>query len=364
MYDLAVIGGGPAGAAAAITAARRGHSVLLLERGKYPRHKVCGEFVSAESLDILRTLVSDGEFFGLQWGEIGKIRRGRLFVDGSVLEAAIDPPAASISRVDLDYALWRRSMLAGVDAREEHTVLDVAHNSSFFISTGTKQFESLAVVDASGRWSNLRERGSLESTANNKKWIGLKAHFAEAAVSCSVDLYFFEGGYCGVQPLSTDHENRINACAMVRSDVARSLAEVFASHPALHARSRDWKQLTELVTTAPLIFRTPAPERAGVLLAGDAAGFVDPFVGDGISLALRSGVMAADSLHGFFEGRETLEDACDRYRRDYCRDLMPVFRASSRIRRLFSLPSAVRAPLAGFFQHTPALTRYFVQKTR
>src|ERR1041385_2073289 len=56
-YDLAVIGGGPAGTAAAITAARRGKRVALLERGRYPRHKVCGEFVSAESLELLEALL-------------------------------------------------------------------------------------------------------------------------------------------------------------------------------------------------------------------------------------------------------------------------------------------------------------------
>ena len=60
-FDLAIIGGGPAGASAAITAARLGARVALLEAGEFPRHKVCGEFVSAESLDILRDLL-----YGLQ----------------------------------------------------------------------------------------------------------------------------------------------------------------------------------------------------------------------------------------------------------------------------------------------------------
>jgi len=62
MYDLIVIGGGPAGSAAAIAAARAGAQVLLLERGRYPRHKVCGEFVSAESLDLLSTLLGTIEY--------------------------------------------------------------------------------------------------------------------------------------------------------------------------------------------------------------------------------------------------------------------------------------------------------------
>jgi menaquinone-9 beta-reductase len=365
MYDLAVVGGGPAGAAAAITSARQGHRVLLLERGKYPRHKVCGEFVSAESLRTLRSLLSGTVLLGRQWEKLARIGRGRLFVDGTVLEAPIDPPAASISRIDLDFALWEAALNAGVDARQQQTVASVSHPAHFVISTGSNTFESRSVIDASGRWSSLSAPRSVRSDLNGGKYLGLKAHFSEATPAESVDLYFFEGGYCGVQPLTNvGTENHINACAMVRSDRASSLLEVFACHPALRGRSTHWKQVTETVTTAPLIFRRPEPEHNQTLLAGDAAGFVDPFVGDGISLALRSGVMAANSLETFLVRGETLDNACQHYRRTYLHNLLPVFRTSSRIRRLFSLPMAIRVPIARVLQHTPALTRYLVQKTR
>ena len=97
---------------------------------------------------------------------------------------------------------------------------------------------------------------------------------------------------------------------MVRADVASSLPEVFAQHPALRERSRNWTLVSDPVSTSPLIFRSPQPERDGVLMAGDAAGFVDPFVGDGISLALRSGSLAARCLNSFFSGRG-LPARCD-----------------------------------------------------
>ena len=85
-YDLIIIGAGPAGTAAAISAARRGASVLLLERGRFPRHKVCGEFVSAESLGLL------GEFLDLEHAALihdaVRIPRARVFLDGRTLRAA------------------------------------------------------------------------------------------------------------------------------------------------------------------------------------------------------------------------------------------------------------------------------------
>src|SRR5271157_4529059 len=98
--DLIVVGAGPSGCSAAITAARTGASVLLLERGHFPRHRVCGEFVSAESLDLLQNLLTPAHH-GLIT-KAPRISRGRIFVDAAELHAEITPPAASITRFDLD----------------------------------------------------------------------------------------------------------------------------------------------------------------------------------------------------------------------------------------------------------------------
>src|ERR1700758_4817239 len=95
-YDLAVIGGGPAGASAAIAAARAGARVLLLERGRLPRQRVCGEFVSAESLDLLTGLLNHANS-GLLFS-VPRIAQARLFFDGRTVTAPVDPPAASIAR--------------------------------------------------------------------------------------------------------------------------------------------------------------------------------------------------------------------------------------------------------------------------
>src|SRR5438132_2739293 len=97
MYDLIIIGAGPAGSSAAISAARCGARVLLLERGRFPRHKVCGEFVSAESLGLLTNLL-DGHYATLLQNAV-RISKARLFLDGRTLQTAVHPPAASIARL-------------------------------------------------------------------------------------------------------------------------------------------------------------------------------------------------------------------------------------------------------------------------
>jgi flavin-dependent dehydrogenase len=388
-YDLAVIGGGPAGTSAAITAANAGARVLLLERRRFPRHKVCGEFVSAESLGLLKNLLGIQHTALLR--DAIRIPHARVFIDGRMLESAVEPAAASVARLDLDAAMWDSALRAGVDARQQTTVHAIKgpnamedgrsgpsrHESGgsrsvpiplpFRIATSSGEFRSRALINASGRWSNL----TVTPSANERppeKWLGLKGHFTESSPPASVDLYFFDGGYCGVQPVDLSGRDakggRVNACAMVRADVASTLPEVFLQHPALQARSLEWQPLSEPVTTSPLIFRAPQPEREGILLAGDAAGFVDPFVGDGISLALRGGALAARSLRPFLEGKASWQDAVSEYREDYEKQLAPVFRASSKLRRMLVLPRSVRKPLLFILEKTPAVKRYVISKTR
>jgi menaquinone-9 beta-reductase len=354
-FDLIMVGGGPAGSAAAITAARGGARVLLLERGRLPRHKVCGEFVSAESLELLGSLLHGQHLAVLN--DAVRISRSRLYVDGRVIGAVVDPAAASIARFDLDAALWESAQLAGVDARQQVTVREIEGRGPFRISSSGGEFESRAVINASGRWSNLNGAAG----ASQQKWVGLKAHFAEPSHEVSVDLYFFDGGYCGVQPVGS---GRVNTCAMVRADVASTLDDVFEQHEALRKRSRGWKLLTDPVSTSPLIFREPQPERDGILQAGDAAGFIDPFAGDGISLALRSGAMAANCLMPFFAGKTSLGSAIQEYRCAYERSLVPIFRASSQLRRFLTLPRPARRPLLLVLEKSPRIAEYLVRRTR
>jgi len=362
-FDLAVVGGGPAGSAAAITAARAGANVLLLERGKLPRQRVCGEFVSAESLTLLANLLNTPE----PLDQALRIPEARLFFDGHVVTTPVEPQASSIARLDLDVALWNSAKDAGATTKIQTAVEDISGSAPFCVSTSAGIFKTRALINATGRWSNLRTSPDAHD-GNHSKWLGVKAHFSEPDPHLSVDLYFFDGGYCGVQPVTlagtNPSEGRVNACAMVRSNVAKSLSEVFSLHPTLKRRAENWQPLGHPVSTSPLIFREPNPVQDGILLAGDSAGFVDPFVGDGISLALRSGALAAQSLIPFFQNQSSLEQASTHYASEYRNHLLPIFRNSSRIRRLLNLPRPIRRSIGHLLEATPAVSRMLVRWTR
>jgi flavin-dependent dehydrogenase len=357
-FDLIVAGAGPAGSACAITAARAGRRVLLLDKDKFPRHKVCGEFVSAESLHLLQSLLSDTQSH--DFAARPEVPAARIFLDGKSISFPVTPPARSIPRFDLDAALLASARGCGVRVEEGAAVRWVARNAAqngvFTVHTAETAFSGTAVVNATGRWSQLTQY----DVARKGKWIGLKAHFREHAPPNSVDLYFFSGGYCGVTMVDSQ---TVNACAMVESGAARSLEEVFGSHPELWRRSRNWQPVFPAVTTSPLYFRKPETCDQGMLLAGDSAGFIDPFAGDGISLALHGGTLAAESLLPFLEGQLSLEESQHRYGTRYAERFAPAFRNAARLRALLSVPKWIRSRLFGLVGTRP-VANLIVRGTR
>jgi flavin-dependent dehydrogenase len=356
-FDLAVIGGGPAGASAAITAARTGASVGLFDVSDFPRQKVCGEFVSAESLELLRDLLREHPRAEKLLGDAPVISQARIFVSGSCLQTAIEPPALSIPRYALDLLLWESAQQAGARVHKKCEVLSVEGHGPFTLTTALGTASAKAVILCVGRWSRFSDAADVPP---GPKWIGVKAHYREASPSPSTDLYFFDQGYCGVQPVAP---GAVNVCAMVRSDAATTLSEVLQLSRPLARRSAGWQPLTPVVSTAPLIYRKPQAVRDNLLLAGDAAGFIDPFVGDGISLALRGGQAAANCLQSFLADHTSLDAGLRNYESLYGRQFAPLIAAATLVRSLVSLPEIVRL-VALQVLRIPGVLPYVIRKTR
>jgi flavin-dependent dehydrogenase len=374
-YDVAVIGGGPAGCAAAIAASRLGATVLLLERGRYPRHKVCGEFISAESHVLLSSLVPN--FSLLE--SAPRIPQARIFAEGRCLHIGLYPAGASLTRFVLDEALWKAAEDAGVDARQNTTIANIQANGRFSMSCSDGDtIWARTAINAAGRNSNLRSIGlasyqidpaysglrdgwnMLSALAGRTeaaaRFLGIKGHFHEAGCILSSDLYFFEGGYCGVQPVG---DGMVNACALVRQGVAKSLSEVFVLHPELLARSQNWTVATAEVRTFPAIFAAPHPVQDGLLCVGDAGGFIDPFLGDGISLALRTGETAGRIA----ATSATASEAAVRYEREYEARFCTAFANAARVRKLLTAPRSMRIAAMRLLS-APLVARYVTRVTR
>jgi len=361
LFDLGIIGGGPAGTAAALEARRHGLHVALWERDRFPRDKVCGEFLSPESIPILQ------EEIPLAIARAAVIRRSEFIAtNGHVLSFEFPSPGRGLSRRVLDAALWKAAGAAGAVTRECDAVrrvggLEAAANQSaeWEIESETGSIARARVlVLACGRWWAV---DGIPSPAREKRdeaagpWMGAKAHFSGVAPRDAVEMYYFRGGYCGLAPVE---DGMYNACFLVHrsvvrhghartiDDFARWLGDV-ARHPVLQALLRGATQVTSTVSTAPI---RPARRRAAherTLIAGDAAGFLDPFTGDGISIALHSGRLAAAELaKAWSNANVDFAPAAASYARQMNRAVRRSYLVAGLLRGLVCAPALVQSSAA------------------
>ena len=127
---------------------------MLLESSGFPRHKVCGEFISSEALPILKAFVRNGEC--LDFDSVPLIESTRVFLDNRVVDFKVEPGGASLSRHRLDFELWKSAIAEGVLAHDRVRVTGVCNLQPLFeIETERGRVRARTVIDASGRWSNL-----------------------------------------------------------------------------------------------------------------------------------------------------------------------------------------------------------------
>ena len=261
---MVIRGGGLAGTAAAIAARRAGAPVTVIEKSSFPRHKVCGEFLSPEVLPILGELGLRQAFLALQ---PALMRRAVLNFGGREKRFSLPEPAYGLSRFALDALLADHARALGAEfVRECETKPDI-------IATG---------------------RAALPSGGGPKgrRLFGFKAHFA-GEPNDAVELYFFPGGYVGVNPA----ENGItNVCGLCSEATLRqldfSVDALIARVPALASRVAALKRQWDWLFVGPLVFENRLNSSVDAFYAGDAVSFVDPFTGSGMLAALYSGLLA------------------------------------------------------------------------
>jgi flavin-dependent dehydrogenase len=303
MLDVAVIGGGPAGAALAAHLARAGRAVAVLEKSAFPRAKVCGEFIASAGARMLEQLqvVPDIE-----------MRRIALWAGESCSGAPLAPGARALAREELDTLLLQNAARAGARVYQPAKALAVerVERSVFQIrGSGGIELEARAVVAAHGSW----EAGALPTQRRRRipaesDLFGIKAHFRRHGVPPgTVALAPFAGGYAGA--LAIDEGVATFACA-VRRGVLREMRRRHPGssagdalfHHALGASRALDDAFRCAVRAAPWLAVGPLQPgarpalRDGILSVGNAAGEVHPIVGEGITLALGSALALAGPL--------------------------------------------------------------------
>ena len=359
--DVLVVGGGPAGAALAILLRRRGHDVVLVDEARFPRDKVCGEGVSPEAWRLLGELDVAPEVRALCPHPL----RGMALVspDGTgfrgLYRRADDELGFAVRRDRFDHVLLDQARRSGVEVREATRATSIAWRPAASEVTvengaGPEPIRARLVVGADGRRSMvarslglLREHRSLRKFAVRGHWRGV-----QGLEECG-EMHVTGGGYCGVAPLGGEQANV--AFVLDRREMAAAggdveafyRREIAARWPRLAERLSGAELLAPPRAIGPLALEARALSAPGALLAGDAAGFYDPFTGEGVTLALRSAELAAGVADTALRSGATADlRAYDRARHAATRDKFRLNRLLQGIVAWPALANAVARRLA------------------
>jgi flavin-dependent dehydrogenase len=305
--DVLIVGGGPAGAVAALVLARAGARVRLVDRARFPREKLCGDTVNPGTLAMLDRLE-----LGAAVRERANAITGMTVTGPGGAAIRADYPAgvrgAAITRRELDLLLVEAaaragaSIEAGVIARAP-LVGDEHRLSGVRVAAGSNDRDLFAriTIAADGRHSRLAFQLGLARFAPLPKRWAFGAYFIDVdGMSAHGEMHVRENGYIGLAPLAGGVTNvcvvrELNGFRAQRVDPEDVVASAVRADPVLRERFARARQVSDVVSLGPLAVDSRGAGARGLLLAGDAAGFIDPMTGDGLRFAVRGGELAAEA---------------------------------------------------------------------
>jgi flavin-dependent dehydrogenase len=298
IVDHLVIGGGPAGSMAASRLARAGREVVLVEKERGPHHKVCGEFLSQESMEYLEQMGIDL----LALGAVS-IERVRLHARRRVAEQQLPFRAMSLSRRALDEAMLERANAFGCEVRRGIEVESVTREGELWRTAirGAEPLWAREIFLATGKHD---VRGWGRDRGKQADFVGFKMHWhlrpaQIAALRGVMELFLFPGGYGGMSLVEGDVAT---LCFVVRRERLQECGgwsglvdEVKRANVGMRERLEGGETLYErpLAISAIPYGHLPGEDR-GVWCLGDQAAVIPSFTGDGMSIALHSGASAAE----------------------------------------------------------------------
>lgn len=315
--EVIVVGGGPAGAATAWSLANDGIDVLVLDRARFPRDKVCAEYLSPQASRIFADM-----------GVLGEIERaGAAHLAGMILRApngvtfraefagvkgfvAYANRGLALRRTVLDEILVRRAQSSGARLEEGARVTEVARDDSGRVSGvtlldaagETRKLRSRMVVGADGLRSIVGRRLGLVRARRWPKRLGLVSHYRGIEGMSGMGEMHVDGhGYLGLADVGHGITNvgiviPVSRAASVAGDRTAFVDQWIASRPHLAARFRHAERVTPVRATGPFASVAGKAYAPGAALVGDAADFFDPFTGEGVYAALRGGELLAPFL--------------------------------------------------------------------
>ncbi len=369
-YDVVIIGGGLAGLCLSIQLARAGFTVAVIEKEKYPFHKVCGEYISLESWNFL-------EETGIPLSDWNLPIIKRLFVsapNGNHIEHDLPLGGFGISRYKLDAALAEVAISSGVKLFEEIKVNQVDFENKQFTlySPSNVLCHATVVCGTFGKRSNLdiKWKRNFTRQKNNKlnNYIGVKYHIKTDFPEDLIALHNFSNGYCGISKIEEDKyclcylttaqnlQASNNSIETMEKNILQSnpyLKDIFSSAVFLY---------DEPVTISQISFAKKTQVQDHILFIGDAAGMITPLCGNGMSMAMHGSKIAFNYIEQFLQNKIERHEMEQNYIDSWNRQFNKRLQAGRLIQRFFGSETLSNL-LIRSVKPFPKLVSYLIRQT-
>ena len=361
--NVIIIGGGLAGLTAAIHLSRAKIPVMLIERNTFPKHKVCGEYLSNEVKPYFDSL-------GIDLSPIHPVVITQTEIstrDGRRIVSDLPLGGISISRYALDEALLRQAQNAGCKVILDKVTDVVFRENLFTVSTQETSYQAGIVLGAFGKRANLDLKWQRNFLSKPAHWMAVKAHYIGHFPDGIVALHNFKGGYCGVSKVET---GGINICYLADlrlfrkyRDIDEFQQKVVATNPHLRQILGESKLLFSPISISQISFEKKSPVENDILMIGDTAGLIHPLCGNGMAMAVHSAKIASELVIGYRNGKiDSMKALQNAYKTQWNASFRSRLKTGRRLARILQnerLSGIAMKLLAKF----PALMPAIVRKT-
>lgn len=360
--DVIIIGGGLAGLTAAIHLSQHGFSVLIIEKNEYPKHKVCGEYISNEVVGYLKSLNLDID--SLQPKHITKLSFS--LVSGTSIQSDLKSGGFGISRYCLDNYLYQEAVKNGCQIVME-SVIDVSFSNDFTVTTEGNSYKSSTVLGAFGKRSNLDIKFKRSFIQKKSEWLGVKAHYELNFPDDLVGLHHFKGGYCGVSKIEN---NLVNICYLSNYETFKKFKNIQEYQEQVVCKNPNLKMVFDNailkfekpLTISQVSFQKKYAVENHILMIGDSAGLIHPLCGNGMAMAIHSAKLASEATIDYLQNKSSRAEMEANYRKQWNLNFKKRIRTGRALGKLLEQENLAQFILKIVAQF-PSLLTFIINKT-